>query len=66
MSYQNIGCLVDKWLNDTNFRNDIRKSPEEAVRKAGVQLSPEEWKAFKTVDWSKPDAELKSQISKGM
>lgn len=65
MSYQNMGSLVDKWLNDTNFRNDLRKNPEEAVRKVGVQLSPEEWKTFKSVNWSLPDAELKAQISKG-
>lgn len=64
MSYQDIGRLIDKWVNDIKFREEMRRNPEESARKAGVQLTPDEWKAFKTVDWNKPDAELKSQISK--
>ncbi len=66
MGYQQVGQLIDKWLNDPEFRKQFRDNPEGTVKKNGVQLSQEEWAALMKVDWKLPDNELKTQISKGM
>lgn len=64
MSMQEIGKLIDKWVNDQNFRQEIRKNPEQAVRATGAHLTPEEWQALRGVDWNCSDEELKTRISK--
>ncbi|MBI2083205.1 MAG: hypothetical protein HYT76_06510 [Deltaproteobacteria bacterium] len=66
MSYESIGKLIDKWMNDQKFRADFRKDPEEAIRLTGIKLNSEELSALKKIDWKRSDEELKSQISKGM
>lgn len=64
MSYSDIGKLIDRWLADTDFRAAVRKSPEDAVKKAGVNLSTDEWAAFRHVDWSLTDEQLRERASK--
>lgn len=39
MSYSNIGQLVDKWINDGEFRKNLRNDPEGTIKKSGVNLS---------------------------
>ena len=41
MSYESVGKLVDKWVNDPAFRGELRKDPTAAVQKMGATLSPE-------------------------
>ena len=65
MGMQEVGQLIDKWINDKNFREALRKDPKIAVQKSGVKLSSEEWDLFKNVDWSLSDEELKARINKG-
>lgn len=64
MSYQAMGQLIDKWMTDGEFRKLLRDNQEEAVRKCGVTLSPDEWAALKKIDWSQSDEQLKSRINK--
>lgn len=64
MSMEEIGKLVDRWLNDPKFRQEVRKDPENAVRAAGVKFTEEEWKALRTVDWTCSDEELKERVNK--
>lgn len=64
MSYEQMGRLVDKWLNDPNFRTELRKDPEGAVKKAGAGLTGEELTALKKIDWKQSDEQLKSIASK--
>ncbi|OGQ17904.1 MAG: hypothetical protein A3B70_01940 [Deltaproteobacteria bacterium RIFCSPHIGHO2_02_FULL_40_11] len=66
MGMQEVGKLIDKWINDLKFRSEIRKNPESAVQKSGIKLTKEEWNLFKNVDWSLSDEELKARINKGM
>ena len=66
MSYEQVGKLIDRWVNDPNFRNELRKDPEGAVKKAGAQLSGEELAELQKINWTASDEQLKSQISKGM
>ena len=65
MGMQEVGKLIDKWVNDKNFREALRKDPKIAVQKSGVKLSSEEWDLLKNVDWSLSDEELKARINKG-
>ncbi len=66
MSMEEIGKLVDRWLKDEKFRQEVRKNPEKTVRAAGVNFTEEEWKALRSMDWNCSDEELKTRISKGM
>ncbi len=66
MGYEQIGKLIDRWLNDQNFRTNFRKDPEGTLQKSGVRLNGEELAALRKIDWGRPDEELKSQISKGL
>lgn len=66
MSYENIGRLVDRWVEDREFRKAVRLNMEMAVRNAGIPVAPEEWDVLKRVDWKLSDEELQARISKGM
>jgi hypothetical protein len=62
---QELGKLMDKWINDQKFRQEVRKNPEQAVRATGANLTDEEWQTLRCVDWNCSDEELKTRISKG-
>lgn len=64
MSRESVEELIDKWMSDKEFRADIRKDAEGAVRRLGMDLTEEEWAALRNVDWSLSDEELKSRISR--
>lgn len=64
MSYQEVGKLIDRWINDPTFRGEFRKDPEGTLRKTGVNLKSEELSALKKVDWNRSDEELKAIASK--
>ncbi len=66
MPYIQIGKLIDKWLNEQDFRKQLRTNPEEAVKKSGINLTEEELEAFKKIDWNQSDQELQSLISKAV
>ncbi|MBI1909575.1 MAG: hypothetical protein HYS22_05345 [Deltaproteobacteria bacterium] len=66
MSYEAVGKLVDKWLNDAGFRKALREDAEKTVRRSGLELSPEEWATLRGIDWRMTDEELKTRITKGM
>lgn len=64
MGYENIGRLVDHWMNYPPFREALRKNPEEAIRQSGITLSPQEIDLINSVDWSLSEDDLRSRISK--
>ena len=65
MSRDAISNLINRWVNEPAFRDELRKDPEGAVKRAGAQLTSEEWSALKSVDWKLSDDELKARINKG-
>ncbi|MCU1273251.1 MAG: hypothetical protein JWO48_682 [Bryobacterales bacterium] len=65
MSRQAVESLVDKWISDPAFRGAMRKDAEAAVRILNVDLDQDEWSAFRAVDWSLPDEELRTRLSAG-
>lgn len=64
MGYENLGRLIDHWLNYAPFREALRKNPMEAVRKSGISLSPQELEMINSIDWSQSDEALRARISK--
>lgn len=63
MSYENVGRLVDKWLNDEKFRQQLRRDPKETVRGCNANLSKEEQEMLNSIDWSLSDEILKTRIN---
>ena len=63
MSRQVVGQLVDRWLNDPEFRKQVRQDPEGAIQASGLVLSPEEWTAVRSLDWKLSDEELKTRAN---
>ncbi len=54
---------MDRWAGDEAFRVEVRKDPEGAVKKLGLDLSAEEWVALRQVDWTLSDNELKARAN---
>jgi hypothetical protein len=59
-----VESLIDRWLNDPGFREELRRDPEEAVRRSGVELDADEWAALRGIDWSFSDEELQLRANK--
>ncbi|HMS40829.1 MAG TPA: Os1348 family NHLP clan protein [Pyrinomonadaceae bacterium] len=64
MSRQAVETLMDKWMNDTNFRDEMRNDAESAIRGTNLELSTDEWEAVKNIEWSASDEELMSRANK--
>ncbi len=64
MSYESIGRLVDRWIEDKEFRKQMRMDAERAVRESGIPLAPDEWKVLYKIDWKTSDNELQGRITK--
>jgi len=59
-----VQTLVDRWENDMDFRELMRKDPNRAVQTTGMELTEDEWAAIRKIDWKQTDAELQERISK--
>ncbi len=56
--------LADKFVNDAEFREQMRQDPEGAAERAGLQLDEEDRQALRSVDWSQSDEQLQERVSK--
>jgi hypothetical protein len=63
MSQAGIELLLDRWMNDSAFRDQMRADPEATVRATGAALDEDEWAALRSVDWTQSDEELQSRLS---
>jgi len=64
MSREAVEQLMDRWMNEPAFREQLRTDPESTVRASGVELDDDEWTAVREMDWSLPDEELMARASK--
>ena len=64
MSQQGVETLIDRWTNDTAFRQRMQQDPEGTVRAAGVELDVDEWAALRAINWRASDQELQALVSK--
>ena len=58
--------LTDRFMNDADFREQMRQDPEGAARGSGYELDEEDRQALRGVDWSGSDEELNERVSKMM
>jgi hypothetical protein len=58
--------LADRFMNDADFREQMRQDPEGAAERSGFALDDEDRQALRSVDWSGSDEELQERVSKGM
>ena len=56
--------LADRFVNDANFRDEMRQDPEGAAERSGLPLDEEDKQALKSIDWGGSDEELKERVSK--
>lgn len=58
--------LTERFINDADFREEMRQDPESAAEREGFALDEEDKQALKSVDWSGSDEELKERVSKAV
>lgn len=56
--------LADQFMNDADFREQMRKDPEGTAERSGYELDEEDRQALKSMDWDQSDQELKERVSK--
>jgi len=56
--------LTDRFMQDADFREEMRNDPEGAADRAGYGLDGEDKQALKSMDWGGTDEELKERVSK--
>jgi hypothetical protein len=66
MSRTAVENLIDRWINEPAFRQELRTDPEGAVRRSGAELDETEWAALNNVDWNLTDEELQARVSKAL
>ena len=59
-----ISQLAERFMNDAEFREQMRQDPEGTAQRSGLQLDEEDRQALKSVDWSGSDEQLNQRISK--
>lgn len=64
MSQQSMQTLLERWMNDPEFRAQIRQDPEGTVRATGLELTEDEWMALRAVPWELSDEELRERVTK--
>jgi hypothetical protein len=58
--------LAERFMNDTDFREQMRQDPEGTAQRSGLQLDEKDRQALRSVDWSGTDEELKERVNKSM
>jgi hypothetical protein len=59
--------LADRYLNDPQFKEQMRRDPEGTAQSTGLKLDDKDRQSIRNWDWSPSgDEQLKERISKGM
>ena len=56
--------LADRFMNDADFREQMKSDPEGAAERSGLQLDEEDKQALRSMDWSGSDEALNERLSK--
>ena len=56
--------LADRFMNDEQFREEMRRDPEGAAEGSGLPLDDEDKQALRSIDWSGSDEALNQRVSK--
>ncbi|HEX8350812.1 MAG TPA: Os1348 family NHLP clan protein [Hymenobacter sp.] len=63
MSQSQVELIIERWMQDENFRQRLRVDPLTTVQSEGFVLSEEEQAGLLRMDFSVPDDELASQAN---
>ncbi len=66
MAQGGVDKLVERWLNEPEFREAMLADPEGTVARSGIELNEEEWATVRNVVITTSDAELRERVSKGI
>jgi hypothetical protein len=55
--------LTDRFMEDPDFRERMKKDPEGTAKSEGLQLDEEDKQALQSVDWNQSDEQLKERVS---
>jgi hypothetical protein len=58
--------LAERFMNEADFREQMRQDPVETAERSGLQLDEEDKRALRSVDWSLPEEQLRKRVSKGI
>ena len=56
--------LTERFMNDADFREEMRQDPESAAQREGFALDEEDKQALRSMDWNQSDEELQERVSK--
>ena len=56
--------LADRFMNDADFREQMKQDPEGAAERSGYRLDDEDKQALRSMDWSGSDEALNDRVSK--
>ena len=62
--HKGLAAVMERYTSDLAFKQQLRDNPEEALRRAGIQLDAEDRQMFQQLDWSLPDEQLQQRVSK--
>src|SRR5215211_4050131 len=54
--------LAERFMNDTDFREQMRQDPEGTAQRSGLQLDEEDPQALRSMDWSSSDEQFREQM----
>ncbi len=58
--------LADRFVNDADFREQMKQDPEAAAGRSGLPLDDEDKQALRSIDWSGSDEALNDRVSKAV
>jgi hypothetical protein len=61
---QLIEQLTDRFINDPEFRQQMRLDPVGTAERFGIELDEEDRQALLSIDWTLPDEQLIERTSK--
>lgn len=64
MSRTSLEELLDRWMNDSDFRREFSADPEGAVHGVGAILTDEEFASLHAITRGRPGEELERRISR--
>jgi hypothetical protein len=64
VSDTDVKAIVDRALNDSEFRSELSRDPREAARRHGYELTEDEATALASTDWEGSDEQLLARVSK--
>ena len=56
--------LADRFMNDADFREEMKRDPEGAAQRSGLPLDEDDRQTLKGIDWSSSDERLNERVSK--